>query len=136
MAELQIVRTFDAQPERVWSAFTTADGLAGWIWPESWQAVAEVDLQVGGSYRITSAPNDMAVAGEFVEIDAPYRLAETWQWEGDDGRTILVVALASSATGGTDLTLEHGGFTSDEDRDNHIQGWNDCLDRLPGYLES
>ena len=134
MSELQIVRTLDAQPESVWQAFTTAKGLAGWIWPESWQAAAEVDLRVGGSYRIASVPNEMAVGGEFVEIDAPRRLVQTWQWEGETDRTIVVVALAPSATGGTDLTLEHGGFATDEDRDNHIQGWNDCLDRLPAYL--
>jgi uncharacterized protein YndB with AHSA1/START domain len=134
MSELQIVRTLDARPEDVWRAFTTVEGLAGWIWPPSWETVAEVDLRVGGSYRITSAPNDMAVGGEFVEIDEPKRLAQTWQWEGETDRTIVVVALLSSATGGTDLTLEHGGFAADEDRDEHVQGWNDCLDRLPTYL--
>jgi uncharacterized protein YndB with AHSA1/START domain len=134
MSGLQIVRTLDAPPEAIWHAFTTAEGLAGWIWPPSWQTVAQVDLRVGGSYRISSLPNGGAVDGEFVEIDRPRRLAQTWQWEGESQRTIVMVALAQSATGGTDLTLEHAGFATDEERDNHVQGWNDCLDRLPAYL--
>ena len=133
MSELQIVRTLDAAPDAVWRAFTTAEGLAGWIWPPSWQTVAEIDLTVGGRYRIASGPNDMAVGGEFIEIAAPTRLAQTWQWEGDSHRTIVVVGLSAAGTG-TELTLEHGGFLTDEDRDNHIQGWNDCLDRLSPYL--
>jgi hypothetical protein len=28
----------------------------------------------------------------------------------------------------------HGGFATEESRDEHIQGWTDCLDRLPEYL--
>jgi hypothetical protein len=34
------------------------------------------------------------------------------------------------------LTLVHSRFTTDTDRDNHLKGWSDCLDRLPGWLAS
>ena len=134
MTELQVVRTLDASPERVWRAFTTAAGLSAWMWPGSWQAVSEVDLRVGGRYRIASSQMGMAVAGEFVALDEPHRLVQTWAWEGDPEETLVTVTFEPSATGGTDLTILHERFESDEDRDNHLQGWNDCLDRLPAYL--
>jgi uncharacterized protein YndB with AHSA1/START domain len=36
MTELLIERTIPAAPQRVWTAFTTAEGLAAWMWPGSW----------------------------------------------------------------------------------------------------
>ena len=34
----------------------------------------------------------------------------------------------------TDLDLRHERLANDDERDKHAQGWNDCLDRLPGWL--
>ncbi|HEV3170608.1 MAG TPA: hypothetical protein VGZ32_09720 [Actinocrinis sp.] len=32
------------------------------------------------------------------------------------------------------LTLVHERFDDDPSRDEHAQGWSDCLDRLPAWL--
>ncbi|MCU1439511.1 MAG: Activator of Hsp90 ATPase 1 family protein [Rhodoglobus sp.] len=133
MTELRVERELTASPERVWSAFTTAEGLAGWMWPGAWNTTAEVDLRVGGRYRIASEVSGMGVSGEFVSIDEPDRLVQTWRWDGDDEETLVSVTLAPSGTG-TALTIVHERFRTDDDRDNHLQGWNDCLDRLDPYL--
>jgi len=46
-----------------------------------------------------------------------------------------VVTIELTARGNdTDLDLRHERFASDDERDKHAQGWNDCLDRLPGWL--
>ncbi len=34
---------------------------------------------------------------------------------------------------GTLLTVMHEGFVDDRARDDHMQAWNDCLGRLPGF---
>ena len=46
------------------------------------------------------------------------------------------VDLAPSGEGGTELALRHEGFADDATRDDHVQGWTDCLGRLPAWLAS
>ena len=132
MTELRVERTLAATPERVWRAFTSAEELAAWMWPASWGTTCEVDLRVGGRYRI-AAPA-MAVGGEYVAIDAPQRLVQTWQWDGEDEETLVTITLAGHPDG-TLLTIVHERFADAEARDNHAQGWNDCLDRLLPWVE-
>jgi uncharacterized protein YndB with AHSA1/START domain len=135
MTELLIERMIPAAPQRVWTAFTTAEGLAAWMWPGSWQTTAEVDLRVGGRYRIASSEKGLVIVGEFVSLDEPARLVQTWHWEGDGEETLVTVTFEPSGEG-TALSILHERFGSAEDRDRHIQGWNDCLDRLAPYLLS
>ena len=133
MSELRIERMLSAAPERVWSAFTSADALAAWMWPGTWQTTAEVDLRVGGRYRIASTVAGMAIAGEFVSLDAPERLVQIWRWQGEREETLVTVTF-TPVDGGTLLTIVHERFDDDQARAEHLQGWNDCLDRLPGFL--
>ena len=55
---------------------------------------------------------------------------------GEDAETLVTVELVPSGEGGTGLALRHEGFADDATRDDHIQGWTDCLDRLPDWLAS
>lgn len=136
MISVRIDRTVDASPTRVWEAFTTADQLAAWLWPNRWDATAEVDLRIGGRFRIASAVTGMAVVGEFVALDEPTRLVQTWRWEGEPDETLVTITLDPGPDGGTLLTIVQERFTLQADADSHVQGWNDCLDRLRPHLES
>ncbi len=78
---------------------------------------------------------DMAVSGEYVVVDPPRRLVFTWRWDGAEAVTMVTMELAETAAGAaTELTVVHQRFTDPADRDSHVQGWHDCLDRLPGHL--
>ena len=133
MTELTVTRSLAAPPERVWRAFTTADELAAWFWPTAWDAVVTVDLRVGGRYRVASAPVGMAFGGEYVAVEPTERLVQTWQWDGEDDETLVTVTLTPEGSG-TRLEIVHERFATDEDAASHLQGWNDCLDRLPAIL--
>ena len=133
MSELTVIRQLTSTPERVWRAFTTAEELAAWFWPAAWDATSEVDLRVGGRFRVAS--ERVSVSGEYVAIEPHHRLVATWRWDGDDDETLVTYTLEPSDTG-TLLTIVHERFATDEDRDSHEQGWNDCLDRLPQHLAS
>jgi uncharacterized protein YndB with AHSA1/START domain len=135
-AELVLQRGLAAPPDRVWRALTDPAALAGWFWPSRLDPAAEVDLEVGGRYRIAGPGAGIAVAGEYVELAPPRRLACTWSWDGEDDETLVTVELAPSGEGGTELVLRHEGFADEATRDDHVQGWTDCLDRLPGWLAS
>src|ERR1700686_1800927 len=51
--QLVIERTLQSSPERVFDAFTDPDQLTKWWWPTGFACpAAEVDLRVGGKYRL------------------------------------------------------------------------------------
>lgn len=132
MTELRIERTLAANPERVWRAFTTPE-LGEWLWPAAWNATCQVDARVGGRYRVAAAA--MTVGGEFVALDEPHRIVQTWQWDDEPNETLVTITL-EPRDGGTALTIVHERFETAEDSAHHLQGWNDCLDRLQPYLLS
>jgi uncharacterized protein YndB with AHSA1/START domain len=65
----------------------------------------------------------------FLEIDAPHRLAFTWIWDGEFDETRVSVEFRS-VPDGTEIVLMHTGNADETARDNHAQGWRDCLARL------
>ena len=53
MTQLVVERAIKAQPERVFDAFTDPNQLEKWWWPNGFTCpAAEVDLRVGGKYRL------------------------------------------------------------------------------------
>jgi uncharacterized protein YndB with AHSA1/START domain len=89
----------------------------------------QTDLRVGGEYRIAAAAAGMAVGGSYREVEPPRLLAFTWRWDGEPDQTLVTVRLTAAGPY-TELVLTHEGFAGDDQRDNHVQGWSDCLDRL------
>jgi uncharacterized protein YndB with AHSA1/START domain len=57
-------------------------------------------------------------------------LVYTWQWEGQGEAPRRVTVEIVECDDHTEVRLIHGGFATEEERDNHVVGWNDCLDRL------
>lgn len=132
MTSLEITRNLAHPPERAWRAFTDPVALAAWFWPHLENQV-EIDLRPGGAYRIDGPAAGIAVTGEYLEIDPPKRLVFTWQWSGEDAPSRVTLELRPTG-GGTLLSLVHDRLPDDDARDQHAQGWHDCLDRLPGWL--
>lgn len=136
---LSIRREFAVPPARVFAAWTDPRQLASWWWPDRMATTYEVDLCEGGHYRFatTGMPEgqNIAVHGEFVAFDADELLIYTWGWEPDPADTLVTVRFTPTDVG-TLVELTHEGFATNEDRDNHAHGWNDCLDRLPELLGS
>ena len=127
MTSVQITRVLAAPPERVWAAFTEPETLAAWFWPARLSPVVSAEVRVGGSYRIEGT--GMAVSGVYVEVEPLRRLVFSWRWDGDETESLVTLEFEGSE-GKTVLALRHDRFANDEERDNHAQGWNDCLDRL------
>lgn len=118
---LQLSRTVDAPRERVFGDWTRPEK---WFWPTRINPSYAVDLRPGGRFRISS--DVVTVSGEYVEVTAPERLVFTWHWEGEPLETLVTVDFV----GATELRVTHEGHETTEQRDNHEQGWTDCLDRL------
>jgi uncharacterized protein YndB with AHSA1/START domain len=130
---LRIERVVAAAPERVWDAWTTADGLVSWWWKFLPDTAVDVDARVGGDYRIVNVTAGIGVRGEYLELDPPARLRASWIWldEGVEGPTEQLDVRFDAHPEGTLLRIEHSGpWTSDEPGRNYEQGWNDTLPAL------
>jgi predicted dithiol-disulfide oxidoreductase (DUF899 family)/uncharacterized protein YndB with AHSA1/START domain len=132
---LQVRRTFDASPARLFHAWTTPEDLKRWYAPNDLTvALAQVDLRVGGQYRIHMRKPDGTehrVTGRYEVIEPPHKLAFTWQWEGegDPAETLVTVDFQARGTG-TELVLTHERFATAKARDGHQQGWSAILEKL------
>jgi uncharacterized protein YndB with AHSA1/START domain len=130
---LTIERLVRASPDRVWAAWTTAEGLAGWWWTFLDGTTFEVDARVGGTYRIDSPGAGIGVHGEYLSIDAPREFAATWIWvdDGTDGALEHISVSFDDHPSGTRLTIVHEGpWTTREPMDGYERGWADTLSRL------
>jgi uncharacterized protein YndB with AHSA1/START domain len=130
---LELSRTLAYPAERVWQAFTDPAALAAWFWPVRAATTVEIDLRVGGRYRIAGPGFGMAVSGRYRAIEPPHRLVFTWRWDGEPAETLVTLELVAEP-GATRLTVRHEAFGGDAERDEHTKGWSDCLDRLPAWL--
>jgi glutathione S-transferase len=126
-----------ADPAKVFEAWTDPKQLNLWSAPEPMEVEAEVDLRVGGRYRILMKGSDGGVftaVGEYREIDPPHRISYTWQWEEErnDYYDTLVTVEFLDRDGATEVVLVHELFPDAEIAGKHTEGWTSCLNRLEG----
>ena len=133
---LDLEYTLDAPPEEVFRMLTDSTELAKWWGPQNFTIpAAELSLTEGGHYRFRMAPPDgepFHLSGEFLEIDAPWRLVYTFRWEEpapDDRETVVDVTL-HRADGGTRLALSQGPFLTEERLALHRSGWTESFEKL------
>jgi uncharacterized protein YndB with AHSA1/START domain len=135
---VRLERTFEAPAEAVFDAWTNPDVLRRW-WKANpaWDDVqAEVDLRVGGGYRLAmhdpEAGEDHVVVGTYREIARPERLVYSWAWEGTGPyaghESQVAVTFQEAAPGRTTVVIEHVGLLDATSRENHSKGWQGVLD--------
>jgi uncharacterized protein YndB with AHSA1/START domain len=141
-ASIVIERELKAPVERVFSAWTDPTKLCRWFRASEALEIAsvDVDLQVGGMYRIVlKDPEDtMVVFGRYTKIDAPHLLEFTWQWEVsslEPGETLVLLELFPHVIG-TLMRLTHSRFSTERSHQAHDKGWNGVLATLTAFVES
>ena len=148
--QLVIERTLKASPERVFDAFTDPDQLTKWWWPNGFTCpAAEVDLRVGGTYRLAmewpgSIPSEAQfshqMGGEYYEIDRPRRLVMSGRVVNDEQAELfatLIEVTFDACDGGTSLTIRQSYFEPmppAEAMAGAEQGWSEQLDKLERLL--
>jgi uncharacterized protein YndB with AHSA1/START domain len=133
---LFLQRTIPAAVDRVFGAWTDPESIKGWFAPPDTETpLAEVDLRVGGRYRIgfkeKGSDTMRIVSGVYREIRPPHHLVFTWCWEDDPDKNETVVTIELREKGKTtELRLTHVNFQSEDVRDHHKKGWIGCVDSL------
>ena len=137
---LTVRRTIRTSQERLFDAWTQPDQLMRWWGPTGVVCIAaEVDLRVGGQYRIGNRlPNNdlLWIDGEFELIDRPRELIYSWRI-GPASRPAERVRVRFMLQGSmTEVIIEHEKILTAEIRDQHQHGWVGCLDGLVKYLSA
>ena len=124
-----VSRTFDAPARLVWEAWTRPELFRRWWVPKSMGMSlrsCEMDVRVGGKYRLEFEPDAMAFFGTYLEVTPHSRLVWTNEEGGEGGpvttvtfeetrgKTLLVMhelysskeALDAAGTGAADATVE------------------------------
>lgn len=138
MTTITINRTVPGDPERVWCAWTEAEEMAQWWWPQLGDTTYRIDAVAGGTFEINSAQAGFGVQGTYLAVERPRLLRFTWFWGSPDEAEqttpdVVEVRLEALPDGQTAVVVEH---RSDEDLvgGGAQQGWEDCLDRLAPSL--
>jgi uncharacterized protein YndB with AHSA1/START domain len=112
----------------VFRACTVPELLAEWWGPRGFTSPGiELDLRVGGRYRIAMQPPEgelFYLTGEFREVDPASRLAYTFRWEEpnpDDQETVVTLSLRERGEF-TELTLDQGPFATEGRYELHHAG--------------
>ena len=127
--EVVVTRTINGPARLVFEAWTRPELFQRWWVPKSMGMVlrsCEMDVRVGGGYRLAFEPDGMAFFGTYLEVTPPSRLVWTNDEGGDggsvttvtfeekDGKTLLVLhelypskeALDAAGTGAADALVE------------------------------
>lgn len=141
---LVVRRTIQAPAQRIFDAWTRPEQLVKWWGPRPVTCVeAEVELRVGGTYRIANLLPDGSVlwiSGKFEVVEAPRRLVYTWRTEQENepephwSRVTVRFELQASS-GSTEVIVLHEHIDSEARRDGHERGWLGCLDGLASFFD-
>ena len=110
--ELVVTRTFDAPARIVFEAWTKPELFKQWWVPKSMGMVlrsCEMDVRVGGKYRLEFEPDAMAFFGTYLEVTPHSRLVWTNDEGGDDGP---VTTVTFEEKGGKTLLVMHERYPS------------------------
>jgi uncharacterized protein YndB with AHSA1/START domain len=136
---LTLRRHYRVAPDKVWRAWTDPQALKIWFGPDEIVSVplAEVDLRVGGRFRVTMRAADgetQDVSGIYREIVPNRKLVFSWAWRSTPERESLVTVQIEPDGNGCELVLMHQQFFDEAARDAHNHGWTGALVKLERWL--
>lgn len=129
MACLQTSVAVATDLDTAWQSFTDAARFSAWFWPAAFDTVVVIDPRVGGGWSARSKSVGIGVSGVFSQIERGRMLRTTWAWDDEPESTRVAIAFRPRVDE-TAIVVTHEGFGSNSTRDEHIEGWDDCLGRL------
>lgn len=119
-----------ASVDLVWRDFTDSTALAQWFWPPRLETTAVVKSEPQGAWEVRSEVADLAVIGRVLSLNPPRNIRLSWRWQGEEHTTEVDITLEPLDEDATRVSVHHSGFESMEERESHVEGWSNCLQRL------
>ena len=124
--DLVLERRLKRPIEKVWAALTVAERIADWF------TQVELDLRIGGIYRLTFPEQNYRMEGVIVELEPLRRLAHTWP---HDEHPHSVVRYELEPDGdGCRLSLTQTALPRTL-LSGKAPGWHTFLEALPGAAD-
>ena len=123
---LELMEIFDAQPARLYDAFTRPEILSSWF---TRNAVA--DLQEGGVY--SNADLDFGI---FLKLDRPEHLCFSWENKNHCPNTIVDIQFKPLANNRTEVRLQHLGIDNRNGQADMIVSWKWAFASLKSFLKT
>jgi uncharacterized protein YndB with AHSA1/START domain len=117
---IDIIREFDAPPEKVFRAHTDPDLFAQWIGPRDLGfTLTEWDARTGGKWAYASGRGDdvFEFYGSFHEIREHERIVQTFTFAGAPDAVALEIARFEALPGGRTRLVNRSIGSSVEERD-------------------
>jgi uncharacterized protein YndB with AHSA1/START domain len=140
LTKKEVKRTvhFKQSPQEVWEYLTKPELIEQWIMKNDFKPV------VGHKFCFTHAvqnksPYDGTTRCEVLEVTPYTRLAYSWGGDmKDKSRSFnsTVVWTLTPKDNGTDLQVQHTGFTVLDDVFTHSSGWSTCLKRFQEHINA
>jgi uncharacterized protein YndB with AHSA1/START domain len=136
---LALRRIYAVTPDKVWRAWTDPPALARWFGPGGPDSVrhAELDLRVGGRYRIVFLAPDGSeheASGRYRVVEPHRLLVFSWSRRGlPEAESEVRIELRAVASG-TELSFVHT-FSNLAARDDHEIGWLPTFAKLEAFLQ-
>ena len=133
--ELLVTRTFNGPARIVFEAWTKPELFKRWWAPNSTGVSllsCEMDVRVGGKYRLAFEPDAMAFFGTYLEVTPHSRLVWTNE-EGGEGGPVTTVTFEER--GGKTLLVMHELYPSKEALDAAGTGAADAMVEMFAQLD-
>jgi uncharacterized protein len=139
--QIRVTRLINAPRERVFAAWVSSADLLKWFGPEDCHPLSvRVHPRADGEYHFrlqTDTYGEIELQGVFREIKRPGKLVFTWNFSGhrelNFGESVVTVELLDR-NGATEVQITHERLPNEEVKQDHIHGWNGCMDKLERYL--
>jgi uncharacterized protein YndB with AHSA1/START domain len=142
--KLEISRVIKADRTRVFNAWTQPEIMQKWFGPGMMRVVhANIDLRAGGAFALEmqgrpdgSDPEyQVKATGIYKKIVPNELISFTWHGTWAPNEDTLVTVRFRDVAEGTEVTLTHERFKTEESRAGHQQGWTSMLDKLPTLFQ-
>ena len=129
---------FQQSPREVWEYLTSPDLIEQWLTKTDFKPVVGHKFRFMNSCKTDDGRSSNTYC-EVLEIIPHKLLSYSWR-KGIDEKEITVDSVVTwtltGKNGGTELQLQHNGFTLVEDTIAHTNGWNTCLNRINELINS
>lgn len=131
--EIEASAVFETTLERLFRALTTEEICNWWIRPgvfntQEWSG----DVREGGRWAAAGVGGEQLyqLEGEFVAVDVPNRLTQTWKAVGAPFEPAMLTYELEQRSEDVQLTLRHSGLPNAEVCEKTRVGWETSLARL------
>lgn len=133
-----VKKVISAPRDEVFRAFTDAEIMSKWFFPEDDMSVDVTNNPaLGGDYTLKMHAKNGDIythVGEYKEITPTERLVFTWN--SDFVQNTVVTVTFSDSGEGTEVTISHDLLPQGEMAENHRGGWTGCLSRLDQIISA